>query len=153
MDFLTNLSPWHWWALTVLLLGIELVAPSSFFLWPAVAAGIVGVVLWFQPHIGLLAQILVFGILAAALLVALRIRPWRKAQDSNGKPVLLNRRTAQYLGRRATVVDAFRNGRGEVEIDDTRWRAESADGTDLALGSSVKIEAVEGTLLKVAKAG
>ncbi len=57
MNFLT-LSPWHWWALTVLLLALELVAPTSFFLWPAVAAAIIGIVLWFAPHIGVLAQIL-----------------------------------------------------------------------------------------------
>jgi hypothetical protein len=151
MNFFLNLSPWHWWALAVILLGLELVAPSALFLWPAVAAGIVGIVLWFQPQIGIVAQILVFGILASAALIALRIRPWRKPQDSAGKPVLLNRRTAQYLGRKATVVDAFRNGYGEVEIDDTRWRAEATDGSDLPLGAIVKIEAVEGTLLRVAK--
>jgi len=151
MDFLTNLSPWHWWALAVLLLALELIAPSSLFLWPAVAAGIVGIVLWFQPHIGLLAQILVFAILAAAALIALRIKPWRKAEDSGGKPVLLNRRTAQYPGRRATVVDGFRNGRGEVEIDDTRWQAEALDGSDIEAGVSVKIQEVDGNLLKVAR--
>ena len=148
MEFLTHLSPWHWWAIAILLLGIEIAAPSAFFLWPAVAAAIVGVVLWFQPHLGVLAQILVFGILASALVITLRLQPWRKRDRRHDAP-LLNERAAQYVGRRALVVDAFRGGRGEVELDDTRWRAETVDHSDLPLGADVRIEAVEGMLLKV----
>jgi membrane protein implicated in regulation of membrane protease activity len=50
------------------------------------------------------------------------------------------------------VVEAFRNGRGEVEIDDTRWRAEATDGSDIAQGAHVTIQSVDGILLKVAAA-
>ena len=149
MTLLTTLSPWHWWALSVVLLALELVAPTSFFLWPAVAAGIVGIVLWFAPHIGVLAQILGFVFLAAATITAWRAGPWRKRRQDNDAP-LLNRRAAQYVGRRATVVEGFRNGRGEVEIDDTRWRAEASDGGDIPQGAHVTILSVNGTLLKVA---
>jgi membrane protein implicated in regulation of membrane protease activity len=49
------------------------------------------------------------------------------------------------------VVDGFRNGRGEVEIDDTRWQAEALDGSDIEAGVSVKIQEVDGNLLKVAR--
>jgi len=148
MTFLTTLSPWHWWALSILLLALELVAPTSLFLWPAVAAAIIGVVLWFAPHIGMLAQVIGFLILAAGTITAWRAGPWRKRRKQEAP--LLNERAAQYVGRRATVVEGFRNGRGEVEIDDTRWRAEATDGTDIAQGAPVTIKAVEGILLKVA---
>lgn len=151
MNLLTTLSPWHWWALSILLLALELVAPTSFFLWPAVVAAIMGIVLWFAPHIGVLAQILGFIFLAAAAITAWRAGPWRKRRRNSDAP-LLNERAAQYVGRRATVVEAFRNGRGEVEIDDTRWRAEAADGSDIALGAPVTIQSVDGILLKVAAA-
>jgi inner membrane protein len=151
MNILTTLSPWHWWALAVLLLALELVAPTSFFLWPAVAAAIIGIVLWFAPHIGVLAQILTFIFLAAGAITIWRAGPWHKRRHAGDAP-LLNERAAQYIGRRATVVEAFRNGRGEVEIDDTRWRAEAADGSDIAQGAHVVIKAVEGILLKVASA-
>lgn len=151
MNFLTTLSPWHWWALSVILLALELVAPTSFFLWPAVAAAIIGVVLWFAPHVSVLAQILGFIFLAAGAITAWRAGPWRKRRRGGDAP-LLNERAAQYVGRRATVVESFRNGRGEVEIDDTRWRAEATDGSDIAQGAPVTIKAVEGILLKVASA-
>ena len=150
MTFLTTLSPWHWWALSILLLALELIAPTSFFLWPAVAAAIIGIVLWFAPQIGVLAQVLGFIFLAAGAITVWRAGPWRKRRKSQAP--LLNERAAQYVGRRATVVEAFRNGRGEVEIDDTRWRAEATDGSDIAQGAHVTIQSVDGILLKVAAA-
>src|SRR5215813_7788907 len=106
-EFPHHSEPWHWWALAVLLLALELVAPTSFFLWPAVAAAIIGIVLWFAPHIGAVAQVLGFLILATAAITAWRLGPWRKHRHP-GAP-LLNERAAQYVGRRATVVEAFRN--------------------------------------------
>jgi hypothetical protein len=147
MDFLSHLSPWHWWALSILFLAIEILAPSAYFLWPAVAAAVVGVVLWLAPHVSLLAQALVFGVLAVAALIVWHIGPWRRALPADAPH--LNQRANQYIGRRASVVEAFKNGRGSVELDDTRWPAEALDGSDAAAGESVEIRAVEGTLLKV----
>jgi hypothetical protein len=147
MEFLAHLSPWHWWALSILFLAIEIVAPSTYFLWPAVAAAIVGIVLWFAPQIGLLGQVVGFAVLALTALGVWHVVVGRRQRSPAAPP--LNQRAAQYIGRRASVVQAFRNGRGEVELDDTRWPAEAVDGSDIALGSSVKIESVEGTLLKV----
>jgi hypothetical protein len=147
MDFLSQLSPWHWWALSILFLAIEIVAPSAFFLGPAVAAAVVGVVLWFAPHISLVGQVVGFSVLALTALGVWRVVVGRRQKSPPAPP--LNQRAAQYIGRRASVVQAFRNGRGEVELDDTRWPAEAVDGSDIALGASVKIESVEGTLLKV----
>lgn len=151
MDILNNLSPWHWWALAVLFLAIEIIAPSAFFLWPAAAAAIVGLVLWFQPEITLVIQGLMFAVLAVASLVAWRVGPWSK--PSVPDTPLLNQRSAQSVGRRATVVAAFENGRGQINLDDTRWSAESDDGQDIALGTHVEIISADGTLLRVTPIG
>lgn len=147
MEFLMHLSPWHWWALSILFLAIEIVAPSTYFLWPAVAAAVIGVVLWFAPHIGLLAQAVGFVVLAATAIGVWSVFMGRRRKHT-GEPHL-NQRAAQYIGRRASVVETFKNGRGQVELDDTRWPAEMIDGSDAPHGESVEIRAVEGTLLKV----
>ena len=147
MDFFTNLSPWHWWALGVLCFAIEIVAPSAFFIWPGAAALIVGIVLWLQPEMGWMLQFFTFSLLSVASLVVWRAGPWRKAGLSDHP--LLNRRGAQYVGRTATVVADFENGRGHVELDDTRWGAVSDDATNPENGSIVTVTAVEGTMLRV----
>ncbi len=150
MEFFAHLNPWHWWALAVVLLAVEIIAPSTYFLWPAVAAAIIGVVLWFEPHIGLLAQALGFLVLATTAIAVWHVT-FARHRKAAGEPTL-NRRAAQYIGRRASVVEPFKNGRGQVELDDTRWPAEAVDGSDAAAGETVEIRAVEGTLLKVRRA-
>jgi inner membrane protein len=150
MEFLAHLSPWHWWALAILFLAIEIVAPSTYFLWPAVAAAIIGIVLWFEPHIGILAQAMGFFVLAAAAIGIWHVGFARRRHHTDEPK--LNRRAVQYIGRRASVVEPFKNGRGQVELDDTRWPAEATDGSDAGAGESVEIQGVEGTLLKVRRA-
>ena len=151
MDFFSHLTYWHWWALAIAFLAFEMIAPSTFFYWPAIAAAVVGIVLWAAPHTSVLAQGLGFFVLALMMLGIWFILPIRK-RLANTAPHL-NRRAAQYVGRRASVVEAFNNGRGAVELDDTRWPAEAAGGEDFALGDHVEIKSVEGTLLKVGPRG
>ena len=101
MDFLTQMSPWHWWALAILFLALEVLAPTTYFFWPAAAAAIIGVVLWFAPHLSLLAQVLGFVVLAS---VAIGI--WAvafKRRHRQAEVPHLNQRAAQYIGRRASV--------------------------------------------------
>ena len=39
-----ELTPWHWMTAGVLLCALELIAPTTFFLWPGVAALATGVI-------------------------------------------------------------------------------------------------------------
>ena len=64
----------------------------------------------------------------------------------------LNQRTDQMIGRTAMVAEDFRNGQGPVTVGDSRWSAESADGSDFAAGTRVEIVSAESTLLKVKRA-
>ena len=119
----------------------------AYFIWPAAAAFIVGVVIWVEPQMTWVFQVLMFSILALGSLIVWRAGPWRKAQPSDHP--LLNRRGAQYIGRTATVVETFHTGRGQVELDDTRWRAECVTGASPAENDTVRVTAIEGTLLVV----
>jgi membrane protein implicated in regulation of membrane protease activity len=50
------------------------------------------------------------------------------------------------------VAEDFHHGQGAVTVGDTRWAAQSVDGTDYAAGTKVEIVAAESTLLKVKRA-
>ena len=45
VSWLWALEFWHWWAFGVLLIAIEVFAPSTLLIWPAVSAGVIGVLL------------------------------------------------------------------------------------------------------------
>ena len=63
-DSFRDVQPWHWLALGAILVGIEIVSPTFYFLWPGLAAGVVGVALYFFPALNPQGQIILFALLA-----------------------------------------------------------------------------------------
>lgn len=135
-----------WWILAVLLIGGELVAPGYFMLWIGLAAAAMGVLAWFVPGLGLLAQVLLFSVLAFAFCV-LYARFFR-ARIERAEPgsERLNRRGEQMVGQRYLLVEAIVNGRGKAGVGDGQWLV---TGPDLPVGSAVEVVAVDGTTLRV----
>ncbi len=117
---------WHWLALAALLLSVEIFAPSTFFLGPAAAAAIIGVILLAFPELDIMVQGFVFSLLAVALTWVIRryVKDHLKPTD---RP-WLNRRSNALIGRTARVVNRLDNGFGELKFDDTTWRVRTADG-------------------------
>ena len=149
-DSFRDVQPWHWLALGAILVGIEIASPTFYFLWPGLAAGVVGVVLYFFPALNPQAQIILFAILAVVTTFAWkRFAPkdWTSAEPHP----TLNRRTAQYVGRRARVAEGFSGGRGAVLIDDTRWSATTDDGSDPTLGEMVTVTGSDGSILTIVR--
>jgi membrane protein implicated in regulation of membrane protease activity len=123
---------------------------TFYFLWPGIAAGAVGVLLYFFPALGFPSQIVLFSVMAVISTVLWkRLAPesWTSAEPHP----TLNRRTAQYEGRRARVAANFTGGRGAVQVDDTRWSAKTDDGSDPEIGESVTIIGSDGTVLLVSR--
>ena len=150
MDLLQSIEFWHWWVLGVVLLVLEVLIAGTFFLWMAVAAGIVGTLL--LPFAGMdwKLQLLIFSVLSVGAIVAWQI--WLRRHPTETDDSTLNRRGAQYVGRRLTLSEPLVNGRGRVRIDDTYWNVATDDGANLQAGAQITVTAVEGTVLKVAAA-
>lgn len=139
---------WHWWSLGAILLIIELLAPGMFFMWMGESAFVVGAVLWVFPGMDLEYQVILFSILSVVSIVVFR-RFLRYSPIQSDRP-LLNRRTAQYVGRVFTLQEPIVNGRGKIRVDDSTWRVE---GEDCPAGAKVRVTDAEGVILKVEPAG
>ncbi len=135
-----------WWILALLLIGSEVLLPGYFLLWIGLAAAAMGVVLWAVPGLGLLAQAVLFGLLAFAFCVgyARWLRP--KLERRQPGDERLNRRGAQMIGQRYELVEPIVNGRGKARVGDGQWLV---SGPDLPLGTTVEVVAVDGTTLQV----
>lgn len=135
-----------WWILALLLIAGELLLPGYFLLWIGLAAAAMGVVLWVDPTLGLLAQATLFGVLAFAFCVgyARWLRPRLERRVSGGER--LNRRAEQLIGQRYQLIEPIVNGRGKARVGDGQWLV---SGPDLPLGSTVEVVAVDGTTLQV----
>jgi membrane protein implicated in regulation of membrane protease activity len=145
LQVLLDIGPYHWLALAALLVAIEMVMPTQYLIWPAVAAAAIGL-LSFLVDLPLVGEIAVFAVLSAGLtMLADRLFPSAVADEKR----MLNQRGDQMVGQLAVVADDFAGGAGGVVFGDTRWAARSADGSDLAAATRVVIVQAEGTLLVV----
>ncbi len=146
-DFLEGISPLWWIAFGFALGGIELIAPSYFLVWPVLAALALGGWLAFSPELSGDVQI---GIFAAVSVILSIVGRWAMARiDRRNKDAsVLNDRSAQMIGRRATVIE-FRGAEGRIEIDGTPWKARKAESFDASSGDHVRVSGKKGTILLV----
>ncbi len=143
-EFLNQLEFWHWWVLAVVLIVLEMLAPSTVLLWPGIAAAIVGIVLLVLPELGWQVQVLVFAVLSVVSLgVWLGVLRSRFVHSAESK---LNRRGVEYIGREYVLAEPIVNGAGSLNIDDTKWQVA---GEDLDAGSRVRVVEMDGPVLKV----
>lgn len=140
---LAEYGPWLWFALAVVLLVLETIVPGIHFLWFGVAAGIVGVFALVMD-VAWQWQLILFALVSLA--TVFWVRRYAGVEKSQTDEPSLNIRGAQYIGRRVTVEEAIKNGRGKVRVGDTIW---SAQGEDAARGAEVEVTGVNGTVLVV----
>jgi len=131
-----------------LLLILELTAPAFFFLWLAIAAGAVGLILMAFPAMPLETQLVVFSI--ASIVSVFAWRKYRESRPIQSDQPNLNRRGHQYIGRVFTLSDPISNGEGKVTVDDSTWRVK---GPDLPAGTSIKVIDVDGVIFMVEPSG
>ena len=148
-EIMNFFGSWIWVIAGLLLLGIEILMPSTFLLWPGIAALVVGVITLFLGLDSAIwpwqAQVLVF--LGLSLIIAYfgkRIMKQNKWDTSEVED--LNDRGSQLIGQTAVLVDAIANGHGRAKIGDTTWRVK---GDDAKAGTRVRIVSSDGGTLMV----
>jgi membrane protein implicated in regulation of membrane protease activity len=145
LQVMSDIGPYHWLALALLLVAVEMIMPTQYLMWPAISA-------WFVGMLGFVVDVPVFGEVAifAVLSVGLTVVSQRMFPPASEDPVHgLNQRMEQIVGQLAVVSGNFQGGAGGVMLGDTRWAARSIDGSDLSDGARVCVVHAEGTLLVV----
>jgi membrane protein implicated in regulation of membrane protease activity len=143
---LAQVDYWHWWILAGILLLIEVMAPSFYFLWLAVAAAVVGLVMLVVPELGWQYQLMIFSGLSV-ISIAL-FRKYQRTNPAQTDQPTLNRRGEQYIGRTFTLGQPVINGVGKIKVDDSTWRI---SGEDMPAGTQVQVTGADGVILKVTR--
>jgi len=139
---------WHWWALGAVLIGIEMLIPSTWLVGPAASAALVGLAALIAPVLNDEAQIILFAVAAAGLTFVWQRRVRRHPPERS--PLRLNRRAHALVGRRTALTTLLPSAGGEaLKLDDTVWRARPADGNPIPAGATVEVVGAEGSLLLV----
>jgi membrane protein implicated in regulation of membrane protease activity len=144
-DVLSRVEPMHWFAIGLLFLVAEVATGTTYLLWPAAAAVVTAAFAVIFPG-NPLAHWAVFAVLTLALTLTghfyVRGR-WLKRKEH----IVLNERAHTLVGQSGMAEAAFVAGVGRVKLDDTAWRATSAD--EIGAGERVEIVGIEGSTLLV----
>jgi membrane protein implicated in regulation of membrane protease activity len=145
VQLLEGMSGTKWLIFGVALLTLEVVTGTTYILWPAVAALIVGILVFVLP-LGWEMQFLLFFLISTILLFVGHkyFRPMMKG----GEPSDLNDRATSMIGMRVKAVTDFETGRGRVQVGDTQWQAMMNEG-DAKEGDELRVVAVKGATLQV----
>lgn len=144
MDWLNSLAPhWTWLAFGLLLAAAEIAVPGFFLIWLAAAAVATGLLAWILP-IPIALQVLIFAVLAFALVMA--ARHWLRTNEIEGADPAMNDRGARLMGETVLVTHAIDGGTGRVRHGDSEWLAK---GPDAAPGTRMRVAGHEGTVLVV----
>ncbi len=135
---------WHWLIFSLLLMIGELFIPGSFLIWLALAAAMVGGVLYLFPSLSFIVCLVLFALLSC-ISAFLGRKLVTKYSPVSEQPAL-NRRAHQLIGRTFTLHDPIRNGQGHLKIGDTLWVIE---GEDIETGTEVQVVGVKGINLQV----
>jgi inner membrane protein len=149
LAMLMQIEPAHWLALSLALLVAEIVTGTTYLLWPAAAAGVTGAFALLAPG-DIAGQWAVFAVLTIVLTLTghfyVRGR-WLKRTPA-GAP--LNERARGLIGQQALADSEFVAGLGRVRLNDTVWRAASAEA--IGPGEMVEVVAIDGSTLQVKRA-
>lgn len=146
MDILSHPAGW-WLAFGILLIIVEMVSGTFFFLFLGIGALLVALLTW-TMDIGGLAQGVLFGasaLVAAGAWYRLRPNPDDRIEQLAGAKDL-NNRLARFVGREADLVEPLRGGEGRIRLDDSYW---TVTGPDLPAAARVRVVAIDGMKLRV----
>ena len=134
------LMDWYWWiGAALLLVVIEVVTLDLvliMFAGGAVAAGVASAL-----GLGLVGQIVVFGVVSTLLLLALR--PWLLKYLRQREP-LVETGAAALPGRVATVVSEVGESGGRIKLLGEVWTARSLGAATFSPGTDVRVVRIEG---------
>ena len=114
MQWLTEISAWHWASLGILLLMLEILGTAGFLIGSAIAAFLMAAIIVFVPDMDWKWQLAIFSITAATFSV-IYFKRFAKFNEKTDQPNL-NNRAAQHIGKRYILSEAIINGQGRIQV-------------------------------------
>lgn len=142
--FVTIFSPNFWWMIAGILFVIEIITPSSIFIFPSIAAAITALLAYWIDNSVFLT--IIFFILSILLIIF--ARPLFRSKINNEE---FKSGSDALIGERLRVIETIDNNKemGKVKHASDRFPARSIDNTIIEQGSFVEVVAIDGIKLLV----
>ena len=145
ISLLEQMNFWHWMALGLVLLLLELLGTAGYLLWLGVSALLVGLILFVLPMSWTL-QWLTFAVFSLfATWLWWRFQHKRDSVEDEART--LNQRTEQLIGQTCVLQQPLPMGQGRIQLGDTTWMAKT--DKPIEAGTLVEVIAVDGITLVI----
>lgn len=145
MEWLNEISAWHWASLAIILLVLEILGTAGFLIGTSIAAFLMAAIVAISPDINWKWQLAIFST-SAVIFSLIYLKRFANFNENTDQPNL-NNRAAQLIGKRYTLNEAIVNGQGKIQINDTFWKI-SCD-SDLQASTQIEITDVDSMTLIV----
>jgi len=137
---------WIWIILGVLFVVGEIFTAAFFLLWFGIGAGVAAILAFLG--LGFAWQLAAFVVVPAIL-----IPVSRRFAERVSKPQPPGIGADRFAGNDGIVIETINNleNTGRVRVDRDEWRAESADGDEIANGETVRVTGMSGTHVVVTR--
>lgn len=144
MDALLPVTLWHWLALAIALLIVEVFVGGWYIIWFGIAAAVTGCIVALFPDLPLTVQGIGFAVLGVIACIA-----WWKmssARITSDEASTLNSRGRDLVGRTYVVKESIVAGKGTIAVGDSTW---PAAGPDIPAGTTVIVRRLDGIYCQV----
>lgn len=139
---------WLWGILGLILLGIEMATGTFYVFWFAVAALLMGVLIWLAPNTPMAGQLFLFTAISLGSLFI-----WRNYYKKTDLSSRIGQSQGDEIGRIGTIIETVsstQNGRIQFTqgvMGSREWTAVSNE--TISAGNTAHIVAIEGNTLRV----
>lgn len=145
MQWLTEISAWHWASLGIILLIMEILGTAGFLIGSAIAAFLMAAIISIAPDMNWKWQLAIFSS-TAIIFSIIYLKRFANFNEDSDQPNL-NNRAAQLIGKRYTLNEAIVNGQGRIQVGDTFWKISCDD--ELQESTSIEVTGIDGMTLIV----
>ena len=140
MQWLTEISAWHWASLGIILLIMEMLGTAGFLIGSAIAAFLMAAIISIAPDLDWKWQLAIFSS-TAIIFSIVYLKRFANFNEKSDQPNL-NNRAAQHIGKRYTLNEAIVNGQGRIQVGDTFWKVTCDQ--DLEASTQVEVTDING---------
>ena len=149
MEWINEISAWHWASLAIILLVLEMFGTAGFLIGSSIAAFLMAAIVAISPDIDWKWQLAIFST-SAVIFSLIYLKRFANFNENTDQPNL-NNRAAQHIGKRYTLSEAMINGEGRIQVGDTFWKI-SCD-SDLQASTQIEVTDVDSMTLIVKSVG
>lgn len=145
MQWLSEISTWHWASLGVILLILEILGTAGFLIGSSIAAFLMALIISINPDLNWKWQLAIFSS-SAILFSVIYLKRFANFNEDTDQPQL-NKRASLHIGKMISLQTPVINGEGKIQIGDTFWKVKSNDILNLDTGAIIEIVDADGMTL------